>query len=165
MPASAISAHASPPLGVLPSTGGGSERPSGKIGLPPETRLPVFGSRRVFMPALGFPRLPVLLTAGRRSSTTASRDQRLELLTVVLRVEPVQWIGWKRMFCKPAVAPDVHDRRDRSVGGVLDCDGNRVAAPVDEVRERDDAPVAVTVAGLDNAREVPLLDPQLGRAS
>src|SRR3954471_565589 len=47
MPAPATSAQAFPPLGVLPSTGGGSERPSGKTAFPAETRLPVFVSMRV----------------------------------------------------------------------------------------------------------------------
>ena len=84
---------------------------------------------------------------------------------MLVGVEPVQWVRRQRVFREPAVAPHVDDRRHRAVGGVLDGDGDRVAAAaVDVVGERDDPAVAVAAVGLDDAREVALLDPQFRRA-
>src|SRR5689334_17827562 len=108
-----------------------------------------------------------------RSSTARMRpalprrsgNERVEPAAMLVGVEPVQRVGRQRVLGEAPVTPEIDDRGHRAVDGVLDGDRARVAGvAVDVVGERDEPAVAVATAGLDDPREVALLDPQLGCA-
>jgi len=85
---------------------------------------------------------------------------------MLVGTERVQGMSRQRVLHQTAAPAEVHDRDDRPVGVVLDCDRTRIAAfAIHEVRERHDPLVAKPVGafGADHPREVALLRPELGR--
>src|SRR5215207_117089 len=107
------------------------------------------------------------LTGPVNAGRSAERpEKRLEPGPVRLAVERVRRVGIEVVLAEAAAPPHVDRGVDRAVAVHLDRDRNRVLPDaVHEVLEREDAVVAdPRVREGDDAREVALLDPELGRA-
>src|SRR6185437_1340330 len=104
--------------------------------------------------------------AARRGARRVSRDDPGDVLAVGLAVVLVQRVMLELVLMDVAAAPDVERRDD--LAGLVDLDAGGVGVGtggVEERRERDDALVHVRAVGRgDDATEIALLNPKLGRA-